>query len=475
MKKLFIALIYFVVLLPCVKGQTCDRLFETTLTYHNEFLNIHYDNVVTGNYYKIFHRTTPGETVNTSLGVIDIKRPIIVIEGYDIFYQESCDEIYADYITYSNLGDNLRYNGFDIITYNLSAPTAALQPNALVFAKFIEFINGHKTGDEELIIMGASMGGLLTRYALTYMEQHDIQHQTKLFMSFDSPQKGAYAPLSMQALLTDPAVLLAALIAAAAQSPDLRYLIDCFLSDGTLQMLTHHVWEIEDGYAYPPPHHGNFLNELTSMNSCGGYPINCKRVAISNGSLNGALQEGLNLPGNYSGNPAVWLSIDHTGGLIFRGLNTVPGIDNWMLGEGECVYRSASECNSGNNYYLKSDGLPLDHAPGGYFEWYEYLVTELNKINGVTVAIHNNDNACFIPTISALDLNTNNLLLNVGSYTKNQILADSPFDDIWWNLNHTNMMHTSYYHPSLGFDYFALSNFIEDQIYLSQSENYAQR
>jgi len=161
-----------------LNGQTCDRFFPTTITYDDDFLDLHYDNFSTGNHYKIHHRDpVPGETVNTDLNVIDIKKPIIVIEGYDISFYESCDDIYDHYINYGGLGDNLRANGYDIITFNLSAPMAALQPNALIFANFIEFINENKTGDEELIIMGVSMGGLITRYALTYMEENNIQHQ----------------------------------------------------------------------------------------------------------------------------------------------------------------------------------------------------------------------------------------------------------------------------------------------------------
>jgi hypothetical protein len=471
MKRIILAILALVFTV-LIYGQNCDRFFETSITYNNDFLDLHYNNASLGNHFKIFHRTN--ESVNTSTSVIDIKKPIIVIEGYDIFFDESCDEIYRHYINYGGLGDNLRANGYDIITFNLSYPMAALQPNALIFANFLEFINENKTGDEELIIMGVSMGGLITRYALTYMEENNIQHQTKLFLSFDSPQKGGYAPLSMQALLRDPAVLLAGVGAAAANQPELAYLINCFISDGTLQMLTHHAAEIDNGYANPTAHHTNFFNELNTMNTCGGYPINCKSVAISNGSLNAETQEGLNLFGDYSGNPAVYFSVGSGIFAVSRGLNTVPGIDNWALQEGTCIYRGHEECNSEHGYYMEKDGLPLDHAPGGYYPWYGTLVEQLENISSVDIYAHYNDDASFVSTISALGLNTNDLLLNVSGYSKNQILQDTYFDDIWWNTAHSNMAHTSYYHSSLGTDYYALYNFIEDQIYLSETENFAQ-
>lgn len=474
MKKLIALLIFVFILTDLMYGQTCDRYFSTTITYNNDLLDLHYDNASFGNHFKIFHRTN--ESVNTNSSVIDIKKPIIVIEGYDIFFQESCDDIYDNYINYAGLGNNLRAKGYDIITFNLSYPMAALQPNALIFTNFIDFINENKTGNEELIVMGVSMGGLITRYALSYMEKYNRQHQTKLFLSFDSPQKGGYAPLSMQALLSDPNIKTAAFASAMADSPELAYLINCFLSDGTLQMLTHHALEIENGKAYPTQHHINFFEEINSLNSCGGYPINCKNVGISNGSLNAENQTGNGTLGswnfsNYSGNPAVGFHIDQSWvPYIARDLYTVPGIDNWALREGRCIYlgcwRDCEECNLDHNYYMEKNGLPLDHAPGGYYPWFGKLVEELNKINSITVDYYNNENTCFVPTISALGLNTNDLLLNVADYSKDQILNHTHFDDIWWDTTHTNMRHTSYNS--------SLYNFIATQIGLSESENYAQ-
>lgn len=151
MKKFTIILILIKIPLTFLYGQTCDRYFETTITYDNDSLDLHYDNTSMGNYFKIYHRDpAPGETINTDLSVIDIKKPIIIIEGYDIFFDESCDRIYNHYINYGGLGNNLRADGYDIITYNLSAPMVAIQLNALIFANFIDSINRSKSGEEEL-------------------------------------------------------------------------------------------------------------------------------------------------------------------------------------------------------------------------------------------------------------------------------------------------------------------------------------
>lgn len=468
MKKIISVIVFTIVnvLISFAQNSSCDRLFTSQITYNDDFLDLHYNNTTVGNYYKIFHRTN--ESVNTSLNIIDVKKPIIIIEGYDIFHTESCQEIYDHYINYDDFGDDLRAEGYDIITFNLSAPMASIQPNALLFANFIEFINNNKVGDGELIILGVSMGGLITRYALTYMEENNMQHQTKLFISFDSPQKGGYAPLSMQALLTDPNIQLAAILAAgAANSPELAYLINCFVSDGSRQMLTHHVARIENGYASPLTHHDLFFNELNNLNSCGGFPINCKSIAISNGSINGETQDGLNIFGDYSGNPAVSFAVGSGFFTAYRGLYTAPGVDNWTLESGVCVYERASqECNSSQLYYMEKDGQPLDHAPGGYYPWYNELVEQLQSINSITILLQYNENSCFVSTNSALGLNTDDLLLDIGSYSKSQILQDTYFDDIWWDYAHSNMYHTSYNGN--------IKTFVEEQIELSEIENYAE-
>ena len=43
------------------------------------------------------------------------------------------------------------------------------------------------------MVIGYSMGGLIARYALAYMEEQGIAHETRLYVSYDAPQKGVTA------------------------------------------------------------------------------------------------------------------------------------------------------------------------------------------------------------------------------------------------------------------------------------------
>jgi alpha-beta hydrolase superfamily lysophospholipase len=58
-------------------------------------------------------------------------------------------------------------------------------------AKLLHRVNYEKRSNEPLVLIGASMGGLVSRYALTYMERYHMSHDVRTFISFDSPQKGA--------------------------------------------------------------------------------------------------------------------------------------------------------------------------------------------------------------------------------------------------------------------------------------------
>ncbi|MFE2939956.1 hypothetical protein ACFXKG_12985 [Streptomyces sp. NPDC059255] len=54
-------------------------------------------------------------------------------------------------------------------------------------------------GDTRLLVGGFSMGGLVTRYALAKMEMQRMDHRTGVHLSFDSPHRGAWVPIGLQA------------------------------------------------------------------------------------------------------------------------------------------------------------------------------------------------------------------------------------------------------------------------------------
>jgi hypothetical protein len=96
--------------------------------------------------------------------------------------------------------------GYDVIFMDFASGADYIQKNGLVLTKLIEMVNQRRAQDDpenaeqcENVVVGASMGGQVAKWALTYMESNGILHKTHTYVSFDSPQRGAHIPLSIQA------------------------------------------------------------------------------------------------------------------------------------------------------------------------------------------------------------------------------------------------------------------------------------
>lgn len=159
-----------------------------------------------------------------------LKRPIIITDGFDPgnkrdFYKNNIDKKpdtpkdndgrglyhlidgqpspwYSGNAKSPGLISSLRNAGYDIIIVDFLDGAGDIFINANAFKNFISnVINGSDFRDEnteDLIIIGPSMGGLITRLAISEMEKDKIDHKIKLWFSFDSPQEGAYIPIALQ-------------------------------------------------------------------------------------------------------------------------------------------------------------------------------------------------------------------------------------------------------------------------------------
>ena len=92
--------------------------------------------------------------------------------------------------------------GFDYYALNWDDGKTYIQRNAFVLMELIEQLQRARglTDEDDLVIIGRSMGGLVARYTLAYMETNQRDHRAKLFMTIDSPHRGAYLPLGVQHL-----------------------------------------------------------------------------------------------------------------------------------------------------------------------------------------------------------------------------------------------------------------------------------
>jgi len=169
--------------------------------------------------YRVYYNRRDNNGTRKSI----IKKPIIILDGFDPgdirkIYQESIGYLRKNSSIYElmrfersprdtiNLVDLLRSPeyGYDVILVNFPEGADYIERNAMAVIELLERINGElraNGSDEEVILIGPSMGGLISRYALSYMEKKGMEHNTRLWISFDSPHWGANIPLAAQAKL----------------------------------------------------------------------------------------------------------------------------------------------------------------------------------------------------------------------------------------------------------------------------------
>lgn len=375
-------------------------------------------------------------------GVLD--KPIILVDGFDPGDTRNTTTIYdlLNYGTNQNFADDLRNQGFDIVvlnfpTYTIPGTTIVIdggadyiQRNAFILVALLNQINAQKVGTEKNVVIGPSMGGLISRYALRYMEMNNMEHDTRLYISFDSPHQGANVPIGFQHLFNYMAY---GPLGNAAVQPIVDGLIK---SPAARQMLIDHMeGHLQSGSAFEfntasasllptgsPNYRNAFQTELNAM----GFPTLTRNVSISNGAGNGTM--------NYSPNFEV---MNHT----FNVTTTQRAIINLRFTPAAnqtnqvsrfrgqqfvvVVWITGFESLANSKAPTFSDGV--DTAPGGRFDMTGFA-GDLGS-DPILTEFFDNLNAdyfTFIPTWSSMAIsNTQNLYTPVTSSSVSPFVASS--------------------------------------------------
>jgi hypothetical protein len=366
-----------------------------------------------------------------------IRKPLILIKGFD-----PSGSIQPDYVLDGRDGlldneyglkdnngggialkDLIHDEGYTLIFVTMDNSTARIQDNAVVTKLALDWINEQKhadRSDEKNVVIGASMGGLIGKWVLREYEISGEDHETELFISYDSPLKGANIPLALQAIP----------VALGTQNvmfgTELRHLVD-ELNDGFLavtseaaqQMLYHSLGSCRQGCtaAELSAQHDTFYAEFEARGN-----LNIPHIALSNGSMTGegmpySPGQQLILADQFNSD---WI-IDLIGfivGLLPIGNDLVIEVEGYAMpgfaGDGHHViaknsweYRafglpifSVTEVISLNSADAVANSLPgyiwYDHAPGALREFQ----------SGENTQGWQQRSFCFIPTVSSLDLPT---------------------------------------------------------------------
>ena len=270
-----------------------------------------------------------------------VQKIVIYIAGYNPFdqvpkiqptinwvfnsSQRKPEEVYQSMLSSDNI-IQLKNEGYDFVVTTFKHSAIDMRFNALYIVNLIEELKCRylsSTHNQQFVVIGESLGGVVARYALTYMESefyasnntapffvedNDINsnfylithpdiynlpanrcftekmHNTRLFMTFDSPHQGANVPLSVQ--LAYSTVLNAfGPFMGMEVSNKLEALNLGLQAKATKQLLLYHIDTKSGSNTYTEhPNKTSFYNDLRSL---GNYPHFAKVVALSNGSLNG--------------------------------------------------------------------------------------------------------------------------------------------------------------------------------------------
>ena len=455
-------------------GEVNEVVSKLNVIYSNEELNQKFNQNIIG---FTSETTAPpniepyGETPLKGWGEMEIfysadnilDKPIFVVDGFDPLDTRNINSIYqALNFGSGNLGDIVRDNGYDVVVLNF--PTYFreqdqvwvyggadyIERNAMLLVELIKMINDQKVGDNENVVIGPSMGGLISRYALNYMESIGVDHETRLYISFDAPHAGANVPIGFQHMFNYLAYGLDTWVGDFSVE-SLRPVVDGMLkSPAARQMLWDHfephlsdgVAEFDNNNALPQPHpfFSIFYNAIGSVNSF-EYPQNTRNVSMINGS--GSLNPYFDINGN-AVNPG-FQSLDAVMPDVSIGADayldswytpyinqTIPVSNVYIDAPWWCFCDIEAQAQAQSHGY--TDGV--DSAPGGLFDTLSIASDYTGEdpiISQFTSQLTTNY-FTFIPAISGMDYSTNNW------YEYMDSPDNTPFEA--WSMPEQNEIHT---------------------------------
>ena len=364
--------------------------------------------------------------------------------GWDAFSSGSTSGQYSMLQLMPYWIDTLQQHGYDLVLVDFYDGARDIRENAALVEKVINLCNAYKNSDEPLVIAGASMGGLISRYAIRNMEIQNKNHCTRLYISLDAPHLGAYIPLSLQSTLY---------FMAPHSSAASSFVYDKLERPAAQQLLMYH-WGSYDPLL--PAKFLNFQAELLEM----GLPKKCRNIAIANGNKYGI---GLN---TNAGSPLLLESCNATNllsGDEFRlKLFPLPGSTNdsestdayhiladLKLTEIDFDFLSISISQYSSKPKVAASALPFDYSCGGYSSSIKEFVDAINETASFSNACGNISaelyqmNHNFVPTKSAL-LCFNNIPFT--PVNENEI----PFDN-WYAPVGNNQPHSGINYGNLAF------------------------
>ncbi len=348
---------------------------------------------------------------------IGLRHPVLVVEGFDMNNDMDWDVLY-NILNKETLVESLFAFGRDMIVLDFDDATADIFGNAWLAMNAIDYINANRVSlSGKFTVIGASMGGLVTRNALAMMDAYPSSyghHHVDTWISFDSPQTGANLPLGVQEYFNFfggfsskyPELAIAKEYQQKLDSPAAKEMLLCHYTCTSSQ-------------AGPSPSYNWFWGSMNAY----GYPTSCKKIAISNGSGYGYKQ--YFTPGQqiiqWHQDDGFTLEIGSKIYALYKS-SSVASTDfygrfdpwDWFDQIDATVYE--------RSYYPYG----LDNASGGTRSTFKELFEKLPYRNSDDWCSYNDH--CFIPTCSSLGIPISKIEQTI--HNNSTVLNLSPFDEV---------------------------------------------
>ncbi|MEU9291446.1 hypothetical protein AB0D57_44220 [Streptomyces sp. NPDC048275] len=312
-----------------------------------------------------------------------VDRPVLMADGFNTG-PSKLDELYHGFERGEYpLMSQLRDRGRTAVIFGYGERSASILENAEFVIKAITKLVDERRSKQPLVVGGFSMGGLVTRYALAKMESQEMKHETETYFSYDSPHRGAWVPIGLQAFAHYMK----------RGNPANSGLSDQINSAASRELMWQHIATV-DGIPAQDKERSDFLSALEDI---GNWPTRTRRnIGVANGTGNG---QGTGI------RPGV-VAFRSTGMLF-------PGTITYTQSEGDDAVVAELKANFGQDETITTDGLPeIDGAPGGTLASFGIAANTLNSLPfGKAEAPV--PEICFVPSVSAVairDLDTTALL-----------------------------------------------------------------
>lgn len=411
-----------------------------------------------------------------------LTKPVIMLDGIDFDDEDARNgrTVYSEFLNYydqgtpKRLGEELRTAEYDIVILDFPGANGAeyIQRNAFVLIQLIQNINADlrsRSITEKLTVIGPSMSGLVSRYALAEMERRfndasnintyqkvEWNHNTRLWLSFDSPQLGANIPMGDQRFVQ--------YYAEVGEVESAKKNLKNILQPATKQMLVHHYETTSNTVSGAPGFRDRFQAEMDNL----GMPTQLRRIAVINGSIAGIRQDWRNQTRKSHGCDLAFTFEAKTGRPRLFHINWLPSSFPVLLPltlssasvkftpdyGGTCTTFEAKLLGSRKGEEItvgRPNSISYDVAPGSWRSTQRTLADKGtltdDKLNGFAKnfflgGVHRAtqtsrfndvvDKHCFIPTVSALALTNSNRDLGQNLSTTDLVCSgETPFDSYY--------------------------------------------